>query len=326
MSLSSEYVTLDDPRVAKKITGHPERGIIAFHHEPRMPNVNVPCKCWFMIPGDFAEITVEDVPLIGIVYEAAEHHYDANIFVDDENFYGDKVHNAYIMSGYMPSSDGYGRVNWILIPRRRSTIRVEATSLYNRMLDFTGVQPQEFCLSGFILMDNIIFPPPTYGSWCFKKSRQQDFLFTNNTLRVCLREDRSVMKVMMVPPGGYLYLMDLFGQGSLDFMMISIDHELRLDVFDGGTMEAPWLKEGSRFFNKGFESPTWSRQISIPSWIRGKGSLGNLFSAKTEAGVHTICISKKIPFGNRLHIRLFNPDKEPHNIIDVYMEGTLRLM
>jgi hypothetical protein len=295
----SEYVTLDDARVLMKSTPSPYRektvpgAVDGFHHEPRMPNVHVSTKCWALIPGDFAEITLHSTPLVGIVYEAAEHHYDARIMVDGENFYGER--EGYLLSGYMPCSDGYGRVHWILTPGKKTSVRVEVTDSYNRMLDVTKAYASpseleeacEFCLSGFILMKDIVFPPPTYGSWCFKKNRGEDFLFTPNTLKL---RGAAIQEALEVPPRGVLYVMDLYGQGTLEYVGAKVDHELRFEIFDGGPA-----------------SPTWSRQTVLPP------------QTATE-------FSRRVPFGNRLLIRFVNPDERPHNVLEVYMEGTLRLM
>jgi len=293
-----------------------------------MTNVFVSTKCWFMQPGDFAEIPIEDVPLIGIVYEAAEHHYDADILIDGHHFYGAKGETegdrSYVLSGYMPSADGYGRVHWVLVPKGRHTIRVEVANVYNRMLDIVGINPFEFCLSGFILMKDIVFPPPAYGSWCFKKMVGQDFLTSErpNLLQemgwTTYRSPRETYINKIVPSRGYLYLMDLFGQGSLDFITARTDDAVRLDIFDGSIFDASWTGR------KDIEVLTWSRRISLRD--EDKDVYAGLTSSVNEQGAFQITSSKRINFGNRLLVRLFNPDAEERALLGVYMEGSLRLI
>jgi len=193
----------------------------------------------------------------------------------------------------------------------KHTVRVEITDVYNRMLDITGINPAEFCLSGFILMNNIVFPPPIYGSWCFRKMKGQDFLSSTNPKILRLPREKYINTV--VPPNGNLLLMDLFGQGTLDFMTLTVDHEMRLETLDGGA--------------QGIGAPTWIRQISIPSWMKNKQCLTDSFPVMTEDNeIYIAVISKKLHFGNRLIIKLNNLDNEPHNLLEVYMEGSLRLM
>jgi len=354
---SSEYVDLSDPRVRKKlkdprvtekVSGGRE---IGFHHEPRIPNIPVNTKCWNMIPGDFAELTVKDIPLVGIVYEAAEHHLDANILVDGKGYYGGRGDwgGAYILSGYSPSGDGYGRVHWIAIPRGRHTLRVEVTKHYNQMCDVMGIWADHFCLSGFLLMDSMNFPPPTYGSWCLKKTEREEkyMMLTSETLyhkktgaaeeltsdhlfiTIPAWEARKrgepytessykylgpytgVMKTV-IPPKGYLCLMDLYGQGSLDYIAVKADSSFRLDIIDG-------MARMDSF-------STWLGQIYVPPHDEDKDLFEGIMTFKIEKGKYLGKSSERINFGNRLFVRLFNPDTEPHNLLGVYMRGSLRLM
>jgi len=335
---SFEYVPLNDNRVIKYIRGE-------FHHGACFANVYLFTGHWSMLSGDYAAIDIENVNMVGIVYERAEHHFDAMIYLDGEPYYGTSSHHPYFLSGYMPATDEYGCVHWITVPPGKHQVMVKVLSSHNRMIDVTGLASDHFCLSGFILMKGYNLPPPVYGSWCFKKTETEeesmgitytsafidktwkqeeistDYLFTT----MDAWEARKLGKPFhapdgyvyrgtfdnVIPPKGYLYIMDLFGQGSLDFISVKTDGRVRLDVIDGypDSLVA-----------------CWSRQIYIPPSDKDMDLFTSLMTFKTENGTYLVKSSEKIDFASRLVIRLFNPSDEPRHLLGVYMEGRLRLI
>ncbi|RMF81589.1 MAG: hypothetical protein D6737_04615, partial [Chloroflexi bacterium] len=218
--MNSEYIPLNHPRVNLS-SSHPGRIYTqdgpttseripyphtmqpdGRHQEPRMASVNAPISTWNLAPGDFAEIEVEDTPLIGIALELAEHHYDVDLFIDGEKIYGE----FYCVSTYLPSSDGFGKVHWLMLDRNKHSVRLEVSEKYNRMLEVTHTKPVHACINGFVLMPQIAYPPPVYNTW----------MFTQDALPGDPRNAKGSLQENSIAAGDYLYLMDLYGQGTLE--------------------------------------------------------------------------------------------------------------
>ena len=316
--MKSEYIPLDDPRVVftscvpgkifnEQGTTVTERlpykhtvNDIGAHQEPRMPSVFAPIKTFNMGPGDFAEILVRDIPLIGFVLELAEHHYDVDLYIDNEKIYGE----FYCISTYMPSSDGFGKIHWLMIDRGEHKVRIEVGEKYNRMLDISGTKPTHTCINGFLLMGDIVFPPPIYNTWMYGQDKLPgDWLNGHSSLCEAT-----------VAPGGHLYLMDLYGQGSLETLAFQVDQPVVVEVIDGGTRQ----KEFDRDF------PSWIRRIDLTGNPVSSRSVAEIL--KMEDGGYTFDLKKPAHFGSRLIVRLFNPQSTGATIEGFYMEGTMRCM
>jgi hypothetical protein len=315
--MNSEYIYLDDQRVTLKSTRsgrvfsldgkitHPDYPFPhtifdnGFHIEPRMNTVHASPKSFNLNEGDFAKIVVEDVPLLGIVLELADHHYDIDLFVNGVDIYG----NFSCISSYLPSSDGFGKVDWIMLNRGRHEVEVKVANKYNRMLDSANIKPSHACLSGFILMNDVIFPPPLFHSWVFS---QDDF-------PADIRGRRSSLKRDIIPAGGYLYLMDLYGHGSLDNLGFDVDYPVVLEMLDGGAAQAEFK----------MDFPSWIRRVDLANSRSGAlSSVVNMTKSDDGSGIKVI-MTKPAKFGSRLIIRLFNQDSIDHRIEHLYMEGTV---
>ena len=311
----SEYIDLSDPRVKKKITREGkiytkngvEPQIDGLHVEPRMSSVLVGTKSWFMNPGDSASIEIEDVVLLGIVYELAEHHFDINLFIDGEDIY--RGFNC--ISTYSPSSDGIGKIHWIMINRGKHTVRVEISDQYNRMVDLSGIKPTHACLSGFLLLRDLNFPPPIFGTW----------MYSQNPLPSSEKHAAGYLRAPTVPSGGYKYFMDLYGQGTIEECSFTINNPLTLEIMDGGAAEAELYPE---------DFPHWIRRIELGTEksIRNEGYTPDVVEVNHSLvdGCLNIHMTKDLLFGSRLIARFHNPTDHDVQLSDLYLEGTLRLM
>ena len=316
--MKSEYIPLDDPRVVftscvpgkifnEQGTTVTERlpykhtvNDIGAHQEPRMPSVFAPIKTFNMGPGDFAEILVRDIPLIGFVLELAEHHYDVDLYIDNEKIYGE----FYCISTYMPASDGFGKIHWLMMDRGEHKVRIEIANKYNRMLDVSGTKPTHACINGFLVMEDIVFPPPVYNTW----------MYGQDDLPVLWANGKGSLCEGTVAPGGYLYLMDLYGQGSLETLTFQVNQSVVVEIIDGGVRQ----KE---------------LDLDFPSWIRRIDLAGHPVSSRAVAeilevpdGGYTFELKKSARFGSRLIVRLFNTESTAATIEGFYMEGTMRCM
>lgn len=318
--MNGEYIYLDDPRVTMKST-RPGRvfsldGKVTlpdypfphtvydngFHIEPRMNSVQVSPKSFNLNQGDFAKIVVEDVPLLGIVLELADHHYDIDLYVDGEDIYG----NFFCVSSYLPSSDGFGKVHWIMLDRGRHEVELRVANKHNRMLDAAHIKPSHACLSGFILMNDLVFPPPLYHSW----------VFSQDEFPADIRGRRSSLKNDIIPAGEYLYLMDLYGQGTVDSLAFDVDHPVVLELLDGGAAQEEFK----------MDFPSWIRRVDLDNPRSGAlSTVVNMTRLKDDSGMNVV-MTKPAKFGSRLIIRLLNQDNVDHRIAHLYMEGTLKCM
>jgi hypothetical protein len=311
----SEYIDLEDPRVVKKITRqgkiYTTEGLLeqpgGLHVEPRMTSVMVGAKSWFMNRSDYVELEVEDTPLLGIVYELAEHHYDLDLYIDDEDVYK----GFSCLSAYMPSSDGLGKVQWLMLSQGKHKVRIEVSSRCNRMLALSGVEPTHACLSGFIMSRDLVFPPPLYGFW----------MFSQQPLPAKKAHTSGYLREATLPPNGYLYLMDLFGHGTLESLSFHVDHAVVLEAMDGGAAEASLYPH---------DFPSWVRRLRIPadSDASRKDILSDivrLVRSDVDSGL-SVVMNRGLRFASRLIVRIHNPTDEECRLSRLYMEGTIKLM
>jgi len=311
----SEYIDLDDARVSRKIALpgkiYTRAGLVetpaGLHIEPRMTSVAVGTKSWFMRPGDHVELEVEDIPLLGIVHELAEHHYDMDVRIDGQDVFG----GFGSLSGYMPSSDGMGRVHWIMMSKGPHHVRVEVSIQHNRMLVASGTKPTHACLSGFISLESLAFPPPVYTSWMYS---QEPLPSKDIHAAGYLREGT-------VPPGGHLYLMDLPGHGTLSSLNFVTDQPLVLEIMDGGAAEPGIYPH---------DFPSWGRRFAIP-WPEASSAHTHQAGPvrtylKDDGAAIIVDMTHEVRFASRLLVRLFNAGPEVCQLSRMYMEGTIRLM
>lgn len=318
--MKSAYITLDDPRVTLQST-RPGRVYAldgqessqaypfphtshanGFHLEPRMSSVFAIPKSFNLNPDDFASFRVEDTPLLGIVIELADHHYDLQLKIDDVDPY-----QAFsCLSSYLPSSDGFGYVHWLLLDRGEHEITLRVSEQNNRMLEASGIQPSHACLSGFIAMDEIRFPPPVHHHW----------MYTQDPLAPDTRGRVSSFTQEIVPAGGCRYLMDLYGQGSLETLEFSVDRHVILEIMDGGAAQPEYPHD-------------------FPSWIRrsdlgqpDSGSLSSVLETSSRKNLPGLKVSLKRPvhFASRLIVRLRNTSSQDATISHLYLEGTQRCL
>jgi len=318
--MKSTYITLDDARVTftssrpgrvyslegkDQSPDYPYPHTIfsnGFHIEPRMNSVFAPPKSFNLNPGDNAKIIIEDTPLIGIVLELADHHYDFDLMVD-----GNDIFQGFsCISTYLPSSDGFGKIHWLLLDRDKHEIQLQVSSLYNRMLDASGIQPSHACLSGFILSDEINFPPPKYHEW----------MYTQEPLPPDTRGRKSSFSQNIVPAGGTCYLMDLPGCGSLETLIFDVDHALELEIMDGGAAQPEYPHD----------FPSWIRHANISQAESGAfNSVINVTELPGKQGFRTV-MTKPVQFASRLIVRIKNNDNKDHSISNLYLEGTYQCM
>ncbi len=139
-------------------------------------------------------------------------------------------------------------------------------------------------------------------------------MFSQDEFPKDIRGRCSSLEDNIVPAGGYLYLMDLYGHGTLDSLSFNIDHPVVLELLDGGAAQEEF-------------------QVDFPSWIR-RVDLGNTTSGALKTVVKAtklkdgsgmnVLITKPAKFGSRLIVRLFNQDSLDHKVSQLYMEGTLK--
>ncbi len=314
--MGSEYITLDHPRVelvcsrpgrVYSLSGntqtreypHPhtifENG---FHLEPRMGSVLVPPKSFNLNPGDSAAIRVENSPLVGVVLELADHHFDLKVFVDGEDIYQDFG----CLSTYLPSSDGFGKIHWLLLDRDPHLIELRVTDQYNRMLDASKIQPSHACISGFILLNEIHFPPSIIQQW----------MYTQDPIPPDTRGRTGHFKNSIIPPDSSVFLMDLYGHGTLETLSFETDQPQILEIMDGGIAQPEYPHD----------FPSWIRRIDL-----GKPDSGALDSVVAISEIKQkdrikISLIKPLIFASRLIIRLTNPGSNNSQIHNLYLEGT----
>jgi len=318
--MKSAYITLDDPRVTftssrpgrvYSLDGkdhspeYPYPHTVfsnGFHVEPRMNSVFVSPKSYNLNPADYAKIEIEDTPLVGIVLELADHHYDYDLLIDGKDIF----QGFSCISSYLPSSDGFGKVHWLLTDRGKHEITLEVSSQYNRMLNAAGIQPSHACLSGFILINEIELPPPTYHQW----------MYTQDPIPPDTRGRKSSFSQNIIPANGSSYLMDLHGRGSLQTLVFDVDHHLELEIMDGGAAQPEYPHD----------FPSWIRRVNIGSEDSGAfNSVINLIELPDGQG-YRVMMTKPILFGSRLIIRIKNNDSKEHAVNNLYMEGTYQCM
>jgi len=316
--MKSTYIHLDDPRVTLKATRpgrvfslegksrsedypfpHTEHEN-GFHLEPRMTSVFAPPKSFNLNPGDFAKITVEHTPLVGIVLEAADHHYDLKVLIDGRDIYQE----FHCLSTYLPSSDGFGKVHWLLLDRGKHDLELIVTSQHNRMLDASGISPSHACISGFLLMPEIQFPPPVYHNW----------MYTQDPIPPDTRGRISSFNNNLIPAHGSCYLMDLIGQGSLDTLVFQVDHPVVLEIMDGGSAQPEYPHD----------FPSWIRRCDLSN--TESGALSSVISITQSGGSNSLQVvqSKPVSFASRLIVRLQNPGDQDCRVSNLYMEGKYR--
>lgn len=262
--MRSEYIPLDDPRVRMHCTrdGHiyhqnGEHQVVdgrltyrfskdpnGLHQEPRMTAVLAPIRTWNLNTGDWVEIDVADVAVLGIAMELAEHHWDVDLVIDGIYIYG----AWYTVPTYLPANDGYGYIHWVMLDRGQHTIRLEINNRYNRMLDVSQLQPSHTCINGFILLDDFMLPPPLYHTWMFSQDQMPTFTtdFLPGSAKGRLEDD-------VVPAGGSLYLMDLLGRGTLEELTFELDNPVALEIIDGGIAQTEFPRD----------FPAWIRRVDL---------------------------------------------------------------
>jgi hypothetical protein len=318
LKMGSSYITLDDPRVAlhcsrpgrvfsldglESSQSYPFPHSIhsnGFHLEPRMTSVYALPKSFNLNPGDSASFSVQGTPLLGIVLELADHHFDLELLID-----GIDPYQAFSrISSYLPSSDGFGYVHWLLLDREKHEITLRVSDQYNRMLDASGIQPSHACLSGFIAMDEMLFPPPVYHHW----------MYTQDPLPPDTRGRVSSFGQAAIPAGEKRYLMDLYGQGSLESLAFQVDRPVILEIMDGGAAQPEYPHD----------FPSWIRRadLNLPT----SGALAAVLEV-TERGDHpglNVLMKQPIRYASRLIIRLSNPSPSEATISQLYLDGTQR--
>ncbi len=298
--MGGEHEVVDGDRVY-----HFTKHANGLHQEPRMTAVYTPIRTWNLNKGDWAELDIEDVPLIGIAMELAEHHWDVDLFID-----GDKSYGAwYSIPTYLPANDGYGYVHWLMMPRGKHTLRLEVSDRYNRMLDVSRLDVSHACINGFILMDNITLPPPLYHSWMFSQDEMPTF-----TTDFLPGSAKGRLEETIIPAGGSLYLMDLLGRGTLDELTFEVDHPVALEIIDGGIAQSEFPRD----------FPAWIRRIDLANLE--SGALATVFKVKRNSNGIKVVMKRPSQFGHRLMVRLVNLDKHDHQINNFYMEGTMKCM
>jgi len=318
--MKSTYITLDDNRVTFK-SSRPGRVYSlegkdqspeypyphtvfsnGYHVEPRMSSVSAPPKSFNLNPGDYAKVQIEDTPLIGVVLELADHHYDFDLQIDGIDIF----QGFSCVSSYLPSSDGFGKIHWLLMDRDKHELTLRVSSQYNRMLEASNIQPSHACMSGFILSNEINFPPPIYQNW----------MYTQQSLQPDTRGRKSSFSQNIIPAGGTFYLMDLPGRGSLQTLVFDVDHPIDLEIMDGGAAQPEYPHD----------FPSWIRQVNIGQTNSGAfNSVTNVTELPGKQGFR-ILMTKPVHFASRLIIRLKNNDKIDHVINNMYMEGTYQCM
>lgn len=318
--MKSAYIPLDNPRVTLQSsrpgrvysvdgaestqdypfphTSYPN----GFHLEPRMTSVFAVPKSFNLNPGDYASFRVEDTPLLGIVLELADHHYDLQLKIDDVDPY-----QAFsCLSSYLPSSDGFGYVHWLLLDRDEHEITLCVSDQHNRMLDASGIQPSHACLSGFVTMDEINFPPPVYHTWMYS----QDPLPPDPRGRV------SSLGRKTIPAEDSLYLMDLYGQGTLETLVFTVDRPVILEIMDGGAAQPEYPHD----------FPSWIRRSDLSQPESGTmASVVETSSRKNLPGLQA-SIQRPLHFASRLIVRLTNTSRQDASLSNLYMEGTQRCL
>lgn len=272
------------------------------HLEPRMTAVAAPPKSFNLNPGDFAQLDVEGIALLGIVLELADHHYDLTLSIDGVNQYDPFS----CVSSYMPSCDGMGHIHWHMLDDGPHHIELRVSDQANRMLSATGISPSHACISGFLLSEDLSFPPPHFNHW----------MFTQDSLPPDIRGRTSNLKNSCVNAGDRLYLMDLHGQGTLDQLCFKINYPVVLEILDGGARQAEHPQD----------YPCWIRRLDLSN--PDSGAAHTVFNIKPTAdgeGVEVV-MSQPAHFASRLIVRLTNPSKQDSRIEGLYMEGTLRCL
>ena len=316
--MKSTYITLDDPRVILKSTRsgrvfsqsgksqtedypfpHTEYKN-GFHLEPRMGSVFAPPKSFNLNPGDFAKITIEETPMVGIALEVADHHFDLKVIVDGQDIYQD----FHCLSTYLPSSDGFGKIHWLILDRGKHEIEILVTSQHNRMLDASGISPSHACISGFLLLPEIHFPPPVYHNW----------MYTQDPLPPDTRGRVSSFSNDLIPAQGSCFLMDLIGQGSLDTLVFDIDHPVVLEIMDGGSAQPEYPHD----------FPSWIRRCDLSNPLSGAlSSVLSLIQAESSNSMRVV-LSMPVSFASRLIVRLQNRGDQDLHVRNLYMEGKYR--
>ena len=331
--MKAEYILMDDPRVKLRSTRKgrvyspagetaEQVGEMVFrytenpdgvHQDPRMTAVFSAIKSFGLHPGDFAEVTIEDIALLGIALEPAEHHFDIDLYLDGEKIYGE----FYCISAYHPSSDGFGKIHWLMLDRGKHLVRLQVSEKYNRMLELTGTTPNHACLSGFILSPDLTFPPPVYTTWMFSQEPRP------SPIRLMLARPgdylagplhEGYLQVDTIRAGDELFLMDLFGQGTLDILAFQVDGPVVLEVIDGGVAQPEYPND----------FPSWIRRLDLarPS----SGPVRAILDVEQTESLLQVNMKKGLRFGTRLLVRLVNSGSQDRQISDLYMEGTLRCM
>ena len=323
--MRDEYIPLDDPRVTLHCTrpghiyhqngGHQvvdgaltyrfDRYEDGLHQEPRMTAVMAPVRTWNLNKGDWAEIDIEDVAMIGIAMELAEHHWDVDLLIDGEKVYG----AWYTVPTYLPANDGYGYIHWMMLPRGQHTIRLEVSGRYNRMLDLSDILPSHACINGFVLLRNLTPPPPLYHAWMFSQDEMPTF-----TTDFLPGSAKGRLEVDQVPAGGSLYLMDLPGRGTLDVLTLRVDRPVALEIIDGGIAQVEFPRD----------FPAWIRRVDCNH--PESGAFGTIFDLHSDDDGFKLTMSRPAVFGHRLMVRLINGGDDPARISSFYMEGTMKCM
>ena len=275
------------------------------HQEPRMTAVLAPVRTWNLNKGDWVEIEVDDIAVLGISMELAEHHWDVDLIIDGEKIYG----AWYTVPTYLPANDGFGYIHWVMISRGHHQVRLEITGQYNRMLDVSQLEPTHACINGFILLKELNLPPPLYHTWMFSQDKMPTFTtdFLPGSAKGRLEEN-------IVPTGGSLYLMDLLGRGSLEELTFELDNPVALEIIDGGIAQTEFPRD----------FPAWIRRVDLSN--KNSGALSTVFDLKDDSNGLKLTMKKRALFGHRLIVRLVNTGPNDCNINNFYMEGTMKCM
>ena len=307
-----EIIYLDDPRIRKHFVVWEDMKRITDphpHHEPRMVGVYSMPRSWWLFPGEYVELDVPEwVKMLGVIFELASHHYRARLYVNGENITPD-----YLDGFCMGVIDGLGCIRWFMLPSgEKRIIRLEITDSYNPALQFFGSSldptlygwekggtktevvdtPHNFCLSGFILKDNIQMPTPVFSS----VSWTQDQL--KSTVIPRAKDNGKIPGILEI---GYIP-----HPGELSFMRLNVDDEdIEVDITDGWGI-APF----NRIMN-----------FKLTEFMNGEELHGENIEAfgrvlRWDDNNKSIALTHPLPFMSMLRIQLrnYNTEKDAHLI------------
>jgi len=153
-------------------------------------------------------------------------------------------------------------------------------------------------------LDEIHLPPPVYHQWMYS----QDPLPPDTRGRI------SSFNRKTIQAQDTCYLMDLYGQGSLESLAFQVDQVVVLEIMDGGAPQPEYPHD----------FPSWIRRADLGQ--EGSGALSSAFelSKTAQKPGYQVIMTKPVTFASRLIIRLKNTANKDVNIFNLYLEGTSR--